>query len=163
MRALISCAWAATSMRVEPVGQEAAKARRTVRGIDELPPRLVLPLPEAALVAARQQHQQPIDEEGLILGRDAQPRQTVHMNCVTAAKSSSEAGACAAVMSSLAPFSRASIIRSAATSSSKTWWPGGAGDPLHGVGQVAIEAGEEAEAVLGRQVMAPAGPGSGTP
>ena len=51
------------------------------------------------------------------------PVQTVNMNFVTAAKSSSEAGACAAVMSSLAPFSRASIIRSAATSSSKTWWP----------------------------------------
>ena len=58
----------------EPVGQEAAEARRAVLGVDELPPRLLLPLPEAALVAARQQHQQPIDEEGLVLGRDAQPR-----------------------------------------------------------------------------------------
>ena len=30
-----------------------------------------------------------------------------------------------------------------------------AGDPLHRVGQVAVEAREEAEAVLGRQVVAP--------
>ena len=148
----------------EAVGQEAAKARRAVLGVDELPPRLLLPLPEAALVAARQQHQQPIDEEGLVLGRDAQPRadgeHELRDGGEVVERGRRVRGGDELVGAVLArehhPVGGHQLVEDVVA------WPR-AGDPLHGVGQVAVEAGEEAEAVLGRQVVAPVGARTGTP
>ena len=83
---------------------------------------------------------------------------------MTAAKSSSEAGACAAVIELVGavlarehhPVGGHQLVEDVVAGPR-------AGNPLHRVRQVAIEAGEEAEAVLGRQVVAPVGPGSGYP
>ncbi len=52
------------------VGQELAKRRAALVGVDVVPPALVLPLAVAALVAAREERQQALDEEGVVLRRD---------------------------------------------------------------------------------------------
>ena len=124
MRALISCACAATSMRVRPSARKRRKPGERCSASTNCHHDCFSHCPKrrsSQLVSSTSSRS---TKKAWSSGEIPSPVQTVNMNFVTAAKSSSEAGACAAVMSSLAPFSRASIIRSAATSSSKTWWPG---------------------------------------
>ena len=58
----------------EPVGEELPERRRALLRADEGPPALQLPLAEAALVAARQQRQQALEEERRLVRRDAEAR-----------------------------------------------------------------------------------------
>jgi hypothetical protein len=58
----------------EPVGEELLERRRAPVGLDEVPPAAQLPLLGPALVAARQQREQPVDEERDVVDRDAERR-----------------------------------------------------------------------------------------
>ena len=146
---------------MSPSARKRRKPGERLLGVDELPPRLLLPLPEAALVAARQQHEQPIDEEGLVLGRDPQPRadgeHELRDSGEVVERGRRVRGGDELVGAVLArehhPVGGHQLVEDVVAGPR-------AGDPLHGVRQVAVEAGEEAEAVLGRQVMAPVGPRS---
>ncbi len=59
------------------VGQELAKRGTANVGVDEVPPALVLPLAVAALVAAREEREQALYEEGVVLRRDPERRREV--------------------------------------------------------------------------------------
>ena len=136
----------------EPVGEELAERRRALLGADERPPALQLPLAEAALVAAREQGQQPLDEPRRLLRRDAEAgRELEH-----------EAGDEREVLERLRQVrGRQQLVAALALGEQHAL---GAhevavdADPPHRVRDVAVEAGEEAEAVLGRQVAAAVGP-----
>ena len=71
-------------------------------------------------------------------------------NRASTPRSSTDAGGCGRPISSLRPPACASSARVAATRLPATPLPRAVRDPAHRVGQVAVEAGEEAEAVLGR-------------
>ena len=98
VRALISRALAATSVRVEPVGEELAVLGRARLGARELPPALMLVLREPALLAAGHQDKQRVDEVSLVLRGNPESRSRGQAGTRRRLpRSSSEDGNCAGV------------------------------------------------------------------
>ena len=137
----------------EPVGEELLEGDRAALSADELPPALLLPLLVAPLVAAREQRQQPLHQHRLLADRDAERRRPLEQEPADDPE----------VVERRRAVGRADHLVTAAGPGDHH--PGrrrqpvehgaiGGRDPAHRVGDVSIEAREEAEAVLGRQVGA---------
>ena len=158
MRALISCAWAATSMRVRPSARKRRKPGERFSASTNSHHDCFSHCPKrrsSQLVSSTSSRS---TKKAWSSGEMPSRVQTVNMNCATAAKSSSEAGACgggdelvgAVLAREHHPVGGHQLVEDVMAGPR-------AGDALHRVGQVAVEAREEAEAVLGRQVVAPVG------
>jgi hypothetical protein len=144
----------------ETLGEELAERLRAPLGADVVPPGLELPLLVAALVAAREQRQQALHQHGVLVRRDAEPGHDVEQEAREDGEVLERLGEVRAGDQLVAPAGlgqedprRAREPLEDAVAAER--------DPLHRVRQVAVEAGEEPEAVLGRQVAPATGPGSG--
>ena len=144
----------------EPVGEEALEGRAAALGSRELPPALALPLLVAALVATGQQGQQALHQHRVLVQRHPDADGSI----------AQEAGEHREVLSGLREVPRGDDLVGATGLGEQN--PGRADevvahgpalerDSPHRVGQVAVEAGEEAKAVLARQVRPAAGARAG--
>ena len=136
----------------QPVGEELLVRRGAPLGADVLPPALLLPLLQPALVARREQRQQPLDEQRELVRRDAELRRRLAREPHAAPpRSSSDDGRVRdADRARCARRPARAAIRVAWTRLSATPAARRTGSAAIVSGQVAVEAGEEAEAVLGR-------------
>ena len=142
----------------EPLPHPLLERLRAPLGADEVPPADLLPLLVAALVTAREQGHHPLDQHGVLLRRDPEPGHELEQ----------EAAHEREVLERLRQVRRGHQLVLPARLREQD--AGGVGEvvehgpaavryPPHRVRHVLIEAGEEAEAVLGRQVLAVAGAG----
>ena len=145
----------------EPIRQELAVGRRARLGAGELPPALVLIFGEATLLAGRQQQQQPIDEVGLLVSRDAEPGRVGEQGAkreVELGRRGREVGGSDDLRSTgtrhLHPCRRDEVREHAVALASER-------NPAHGVRKVTIEAGKEAKAVFAGEIAAALGPRPG--
>jgi hypothetical protein len=146
----------------QAVAEVLAKGRRAPVGLHERPPAHALPLLEAALVAARQQDEQLVGEEDLLVDGDAQlgapGEQEAHHRLEVVERRGQPRGAdhvpAPARLGEQDPARRDEVVQDALRVAR-------VGDAPHRVGHVAVEAGEEAKAVLGRQFGTTAGARAG--
>lgn len=137
----------------EPVGEELAVGGRARLGAGELPPALVLVLGEPPLIAARQQNQEPVHEVSLVLRRDPErggvgeqgPKGQLEV-VRSGWKVRGRDDLRSALQRHLDTAGRDEIAEHALALAPER-------DPPHCVGQVAVEAGKEAEPVLGGKVL----------
>ena len=73
VRVLATVSLAATRLRVRPAASTFWYSFDRLGGPDEVPPADLLPLPETTLVAAGEEHQQPLDEVGELVRRHVAP------------------------------------------------------------------------------------------
>ena len=144
----------------EAVGEVGPEGLGTAIGAHELPPALVLPLLVAPLITAREQRQQTLHEHRLLRERDAEPCRPLDQEPADnreVVERRRQMGGADDLLALVRPGDhhaggRRQPVEHAAA---------GGRDPAHRVGDVAIEAREEAEPVLGRQVGATVHPSAG--
>ena len=151
MRALISRALRRDERAGEPVGQELLEGDRATGCADELPPALLLPLLVAPLVAAREQCEQPFHEHRLLGERDAERRRPLEQEPAEDAEVVQRGGTVGGA-DQLVASTRPGDHHAGGRRQPVEHRPAGRRDPAHRVRQVPVEAREEAEAVLGREV-----------
>ena len=146
----------------EPVGEEPSWKAALRRSAPVKSHQLCrVPLPDAALVAASKQGDQPLDEDRVLvrghadLGGGLAQEAGKHREVLGGLRE------WAGAMISFGPPACANRIRVAPTRWSRTVGSP-ARDPRHRVGQVAVEAREEAEAVLAGEIGAAVRAGAGT-
>ncbi len=144
----------------QTLGEELAERHRPLLGAHEAPPALQLPLLVAPLVTAGEQRQQPLDEPRVLVRRDPERGHELEEEAAQHGEVLERLRQVRARHQLVAPvrLGEQDPRRAHEVLEDRR---GALGDPPHRVRDVAIEAREEAEAVLGRQVRAAVGAGAG--